>query len=152
MKDAPLSFYQASRMGWDYARNDDTTDEIMVGDYGDHDLGVGACGEFGIRWHRLGSTSPTARLEVFEDAWAALATSHGQKLVAWLAANHRKNPSPETVCAFLSSIGCKDNSRKPAPLPTPAPREVSDEDVVSGLTALLRGPAARSDSHNAKGG
>jgi hypothetical protein len=85
-------------------RTDNFIDEIMLGFYGP-DGNSGTTGEFGVRWTELAG-KPTPRLEVFDDAWEALA--HFSDLLGEMAKLNGTDPSPAKFCKLLKRLGIKD--------------------------------------------
>lgn len=96
-----------------YARDDDRANPcVMIGMYGSD----GGCfGEFAVRWHRLGTAlrdpsmeQSSPRLEVFDDAWAALA--HFRDLLDWLALQGDRRLTHDELVAQLKAMGIQDRT------------------------------------------
>jgi hypothetical protein len=86
-------------------------DEVNFGIY--HDEG-GTSGEMSMRWHNLqANRPPAARLECFEDAFAALASM--PDVIAALGEQDGKEIQPEEFCALLLKLGFKDETNRTAP-------------------------------------
>jgi len=66
----------------------------------------GTMGEFSIKWHALGSRAPTPRLEVFDDAWAALAEF--ADVLDALKNHDNQKIQPLRMCELLRGLGIKD--------------------------------------------
>lgn len=79
-----------------------TVDVIMVGFY--HPQG-GTTGEFAVRWFPVGS-SLTPHLEVFDDAWHALANM--PELISAMAEIDGQNIAPDKFSDLLKSLGFTD--------------------------------------------
>lgn len=62
-------------------------------------------GEIAIRWYELGKAF-VPRLEVFDDAWRALAGL--PELIAALGEANDKNVTPDAVCRLLVRLGFQD--------------------------------------------
>lgn len=66
----------------------------------------GASGEMAMQWYRLGgNVAPT--LEIFDDAWSALATM--PDLIAALGERDDQNITPQAFCELLLSLGFVDD-------------------------------------------
>lgn len=87
----------------------DTVDEVMIGMYCP---GGGTSGEFAVRWFKLGPKI-TPRLEVFDDAWSALA-QFGDVL-NYMASVDGQDISPQRLCAALLSLGITDRTTRDDP-------------------------------------
>lgn len=85
---------------------DNATDCINIGFY---DPDGGTTGEFSITWHVLGS-GVHPRLNVFDDAWHALAQM--PDLISALADMDSTDPSPAEVAALLVGFGFRDLTRR----------------------------------------
>ncbi len=82
------------------------TDCINVGFY---DPDGGTTGEFSFTWHVL-SNREHPRLNVFDDAWHALAQM--PELIAALADLDDKDVSPATMAALLIGLGFRDLTKR----------------------------------------
>lgn len=91
------------RTGGSLFEKEDVVDEVMVGFY---EPEGGTAGEFAVRWRSIGLPEPTPSLEVFDDAWAALARM--PELVHALAQYDGQNITPEALCRLLLELGFKD--------------------------------------------
>lgn len=126
-------FYHLSRAWYGKANlrvTADMIDEVMFGLYPE---GGGTTGEMAMRWTHVGGKS-TPRLEVFSDAWAALAEF--QDVITELAKFDSKDPSPEMFCGMLVNLGFKDRT----PTRDLAGRETDElkASAMSKLTAQER--------------
>lgn len=64
-------------------------------------------GEIMIRWYALQDLRrPAPRLEVFDDAWAALGVCGD--VLAWMASQDNQNATAEDVCQALTVMGFTD--------------------------------------------
>jgi len=63
-------------------------------------------GEFAIKWLDIGAGLAAARLEVFSDAWAALAEF--ADLLEALKNNDNQKIQPLRMCELLRGLGIKD--------------------------------------------
>jgi hypothetical protein len=96
------------------ARNDDVSEEIMLGIY--HPEG-GTTGEFAIRWMKVGERF-TPRLEVFHDAWDAM--WRFADVLEGLASMDGQRPKPDRVTHLLRTLGIKDRTdRSDVQMPPP---------------------------------
>ncbi len=86
--------------------SDPAADEIVIGMY--HSDG-GTMGEFAIRWMTVGHKA-TPRLEVFNDAWQALAKF--PDLLELLANHDGQNITPEKLCTLLVNLGLWDKTER----------------------------------------
>lgn len=102
-------------------------DEIHLGMY--HE-GGGSPGEFSICWIEVGKR-PTPRLEVFNDAWRALA-EFGDVL-AWMAEVDGQRVDPKTFAAKLRELGLQDLTERTKPS-----NEPGDLEFASWLVQLRR--------------
>ncbi len=82
---------------------DRVVDEVMFGWYVPDG---GARAQMAMRWYQLGNGPPTPRLEVFCDAWHALATFGD--VIAALAPHDDHDITPEEFCAILVACGFED--------------------------------------------
>lgn len=87
----------------------DTIDEVMIGMYSQD---RGTSGEFAVRWFELGNKI-TPRLEVFDDAWSALA-QFGDVL-RYMASVDGLDVSPQAFCAALRDMGIIDRTTRVDP-------------------------------------
>jgi len=78
------------------------TDEINMGKYWDDGSTIG---EITLRWYNVGVHN-CPKLEAFEDSWKAL--KEFQDLIDKLSEIDGTNPSPETICNLLLSLGIED--------------------------------------------
>ena len=130
---AARGFYHLSRAWYGKANlkfEPDLIDQVMFGFYPD---GGGTSGEMAMRWTSIGR-SPVPRLEVFSDAWSALAQF--SDVVAELGKLDSTDPSPTEFCALLLRCGFKDKT----PTRDPSGRETDElkADALSKLTPQER--------------
>jgi hypothetical protein len=86
-------------------------EEIMIGMYAPEG---GSTGEFAVRWIDIGGRQPAPRLEVFDDAWHALASRFGD-LLTWMATVDRDNVTPSAFAANLRAMGVEDRTARVRP-------------------------------------
>lgn len=92
-------------------RASDYVDEVHFGIY--HD-GGGTSGEMSVRWYNLVSGKPpAARIECFEDAFAALASM--PDLIEALGKVGGTDIQPEAFCALLLRLDFTDETKRTAP-------------------------------------
>lgn len=72
----------------------------------------GTTGEFQVQWVLLGGRA-VPRLEVFDDAWHALASM--PELIEALANVNGKNIAPADFCKMLIELGFSDETEEVAP-------------------------------------
>lgn len=117
MKDHECDLRQYIHMteAWFHTSLGDSTsekylDEIMFGFYSPDG---GTSGEMGMRWYDLGSHGLTPRLEVFGDAWHALAQF--KDVIDALAKLDETNITPKEFCALLEKCGFTDRTERKCP-------------------------------------
>lgn len=110
-----------TRKAW-YADSADAN-EITFGNYDAEPFG-----EMVMKWHNLGGGPLPARLEVFEDAWAALAEF--KDLLDELAKVNRKNISQEQFVEILKKCGFSDAT------PYERPKEYSKDPDAEQLERI----------------
>lgn len=100
-------------------------------------------GEFGIRWWDI-FTPASPRLEVFDDGWAALLSSHAT-LGELMRVFDGAAPTPDEVCEFLQARGWIDGTERHHAIYNPEPPKPKvavgvlcrDETVAQTLTDIL---------------
>ncbi len=95
---------------------DGVRDQVMFGYYGS-----GTSGEMAMRWIELGGRV-VPRLEVYDDAWDALATF--TELLRVMALSDGQNITPATFCSLLLSCGFEDMTQR-TNLDAPRDREAA---------------------------
>lgn len=106
---------------------DRAVDEVMVGLYPEDG---GTNGEFSVKWYELAGKA-TPKLEVYDDAWAALAQF--RDLLDAMADVAGKDITPHELCYILIECGMADLTERVAP-GDPKPASVQSQ-LVAALKA-----------------
>lgn len=132
----PRSFI-ATHEAW-YAKHNprSTRGEVAEVMFGLYPEDGGTSGEMALRWYPLTPNAPpNPRLEVFDDAWAVLATM--PDVLAWLAEHDSKDPSPADFMDALRSMGFRDHTQREDPDGNSGWSEVVDRRKREELAAVL---------------
>lgn len=103
-------FYHFAESWYAKSSPRDREDSINIGIYFPHE-GGGSSGEFAIEWVLIGETVPVPQLQVFDDAWNALAL-FGDMLAKMAEAKTKPSLTPLEFCDLLRSCGIKDLTKR----------------------------------------
>lgn len=103
--DAKQYIHLAEAWYKDTINQPDVKDEVMFGFYAP---GGGSSGEMGMRWYELNENRLVPRLEVFCDAWHALAQF--KDVIDALAELDSSDITPPDFCRLLDGYGFVDNT------------------------------------------